>query len=185
MESISESQRDGMREPPNRDRQPTAADWPVAPGFPPGKPRRLRFSRGAAIGCSRGRQPTESSLAARLPLLRNSIAVGEIFRPGIEVANLRSRDEADTPSTSTSTISKLFGAAPIHAACTFGCAVLRDPWPLSVLFAGKLGFPHAEPALTLCRKQYGRNTVRRGSGVPAIAVSSQKCIQLRKKLLAG
>ena len=29
------------------------------------------------------------AFAARLPLLRNSIAVGEIFRPGIEVANLR------------------------------------------------------------------------------------------------
>jgi len=44
-----------------------------------------------------------------MALLRNSIAVGEIFRLGIEVANLRSRDEADTPSTSTSTRNRIRG----------------------------------------------------------------------------
>jgi hypothetical protein len=57
-----------MREPPNRDLQPTAWIGSLLPGFPPLKPRCLRFSRRAAIGCCHGRQPMEwSELIALKP----------------------------------------------------------------------------------------------------------------------
>jgi hypothetical protein len=146
-----------MREPPNRDLQPTAWIGSLLPGFPPLKPRCLRFSRRAAIGCCHGRQPMEWSelialkpptgrhestcleflplmfeMAIRIvviadwrhacrcfatptspldrssdwrPRLLHGIASQfsrnrAIFRLGMEVATLRSRDDADTPSTS-------------------------------------------------------------------------------------
>jgi hypothetical protein len=158
LNEFAESQRDGMREPPNRDLQPTAWIGSLLPGFPPLKPRGLRFSRRAAIGCCHGRQPMEWSVLIALkpqpgdtsrpasnscrhmfemairivviadwrhacrcfatptsplnrssdwrPRLLHGIASQfnrdrAIFRLGMEVATLRSRDDADTPSTST------------------------------------------------------------------------------------
>ena len=65
-----------MCEPPDRDRQPTAWIGSLLPGFPPHKPRGLRFSRRAAIGCCHGRQPMEWSVLIALKRQR-----GDMSRP--------------------------------------------------------------------------------------------------------
>ena len=51
-----------------------------------------------------------------MALLRNSVATGRFFRLGMEVATLRFRDDADTPSTSKlrPPISRSFAYVPTN-----------------------------------------------------------------------